>query len=112
MGVNQEEPSLCYVSTPWANNTEVSASTGASGPDSSQPSRNPATARNALGSAWLTGHSVQLGHLPQPRGVTAGLGVTFTSTGAPRGCREEEGHRLQDPPLIRPDSPSVQLHAC
>ena len=55
MGVNQEEPSLCYVSTPWANNTEVSASTGASGPDSSQPSRNPATARNALGSAWLTG---------------------------------------------------------
>lgn len=111
MGVNQDELSLCYMSTPWASNTEVSASTGASGPDSIQPPRNPATECNALGT-WLTGHSVQLGHLPQPRGVTAGLGMTFTSTGAPRGCREEEGHRLQDPLLIRPISPSAQLHAC
>ena len=29
MGVNQEERSLCCVSTPWAGNKEVLASTGA-----------------------------------------------------------------------------------
>ena len=59
-------------------------------------------------SAWPTGHSVELSHHPEPRGATAGPGLTFTGKASPRAAGRREatgcGARLSSSPCLHQGS--------